>query len=164
MHRYLKNTICNLRTPFWPWIRAHSDSLFWAFFLVMVYIFIIQKISSEWGRILVFFNICCNFGQIYHINIIKKKYICKIWVITYSKHAANITWWVYWMKNKCLLLSTFCTFQTPLTLLPYSAMADKSIVISAVLPASPMPLLNEKQGSSFAHFLYFSNPIDPLNL
>ena len=25
-------------------------------------------------------------------------------------------------------------------------------------------LLNEKQGSSFAHFLYFSNPIDPLNL
>ena len=23
--------------------------------------------------------------------------------------------------------------------------------------------MNEKQGSSFAHFLYFSNPIDPLN-
>ena len=34
---------------------------------------------------------------------------------------------------------------------------------SAVLSASLMPFLNEKQGSSFAHFLYFSNPIDPLN-
>ena len=32
----------------------------------------------------------------------------------------------YWMKNKCLLLSTFCNFQTPLTLLTYSAMIQGS--------------------------------------
>ena len=29
------------------------------------------------------------------------------------------------MRNKCLLLSTFCTFQTPLTLLTNSAMMGK---------------------------------------
>ena len=43
-----------------------------------------------------------------------KKNCCKIWGITYSKHAENITWWVYWMRNKCLLLATFWTFQNPI--------------------------------------------------
>ena len=50
----------------------------------------------------------------YTISTSSKKNHCKIWVITYSKHAANITWWVYWMRNNCLLLSTFCTFQNPI--------------------------------------------------
>ena len=51
-----------------------------------------------------------------------KLFWCKIWVITRSKSAKYLVWWVYWMKNKCLLLATFCTFQTPLTLLTYSAL------------------------------------------
>ena len=41
-----------------------------------------------------------------------------------SKSAKYLVWRVYWMKNKCLLLSTFCTFQTPLTLLTYSALCN----------------------------------------
>ena len=42
----------------------------------------------------------------------------KFWVTLDSKHAANITRWVYWIRNKCLLLSTFCTFGKT-TLHPY---------------------------------------------
>ena len=41
-------------------------------------------------------------------------FLRKIWVINNSKHAANITWRVYWMRNNCLVLSTFCTFQNPI--------------------------------------------------
>ena len=37
----------------------------------------------------------------------------KIWFKTNSKHAANIIWRVYRMRNKCLLLPTACTFQSP---------------------------------------------------
>ena len=35
------------------------------------------------------------------------------------------------MKNKCLLLSTFCTFQTPLTLLTYSAVINSKMLHQA---------------------------------
>ena len=59
----------------------------------------------------------CNIGQ-GRLKI----FGCKIRVKTMSKSAKYLVWWVYKMKNMCLLLSTFCTFQTPLTLLTYSAM------------------------------------------
>ena len=51
-------------------------------------------------------------------------FLRKIWIITSSKHAASITWWVYRMRNRGLLLATFCTFLTLLTLLTYSATVD----------------------------------------
>ena len=50
-----------------------------------------------------------------------------------SKSAKYLVWWVYWMKNKCLLLSTFCTFQTPLTLLTYSALFWVLLKSSSIL-------------------------------
>ena len=58
----------------------------------------------------------------------------KIWVITNSKRAANIIWWVYRVINNCLLLSTFVLFKTPLTLLTYSALEggqDKQLIVVA---------------------------------
>ena len=74
-----KNLMTLIR-HFWPklqqlfkkgWSRPHSTSLFWAFFLGMVYIFIVQKISPEWARLQPFLNICCNFGQKCRINVIR---------------------------------------------------------------------------------------------
>ena len=46
----------------------------------------------------------------------------KIWVMTIPKNAKFLVWWVYWMRNKGLVLPTFCTFQTPLTLLTNCAL------------------------------------------
>ena len=51
-----------------------------------------------------------------------KNFWYKIWVVTIRKNAKFLVWWGYWVRNKCLLLSTFCTFQTPLTVLTNSAM------------------------------------------
>ena len=40
-------------------------------------------------------------------------FLWKIWVITNTKSAANIIWWVYWMRNRGLPLPIFCTFFYP---------------------------------------------------
>ena len=40
-------------------------------------------------------------------------FLHKIWVKSNSRNAANITWRVYWRRNKCLLLSIVCNFQNP---------------------------------------------------
>ena len=61
---------------------------------------------------------------------------CKIWVITMSKSAKYLVWWVYWMKNKCLLLSTFCSFQTPSTLLTNCALSLWRKVVAVSTAAS----------------------------
>ena len=84
----------NFTTSISPWSWSHSTSLFWAFFHGMVYIFIIQKISPEWGRLQLFFNSCRNFAVIlpnYPISTSSDFFLHKIWVITNSNHAANIT-------------------------------------------------------------------------
>ena len=109
VHRYLQNNICIFQTSISPWRRPHSASLFWAFFLGMVNIFILQKISSERDRLQHF----CTFAVIldkFSAPMSSNFFLWKIWVITNSKCAANITWWVYWMRNRGLLLQIFCTF------------------------------------------------------
>ena len=40
-----------------------------SFFLRMVNIFILQKISTKRDRIQLFLYICCNFGQIFCTNV-----------------------------------------------------------------------------------------------
>ena len=45
--------------------------LFLAFFLGMVYIFTLQKIFAQRGRIHPFFNIYCYFGQIFCTEVIQ---------------------------------------------------------------------------------------------
>ena len=55
----------------------------------------------------------------------------KIWVMTIPKNAKFLVWWVYWMRNKGLVLPTFCTFQTPLTLLAYSALLELELCLSS---------------------------------
>ena len=60
MHRYLQNNIWNFKTSISPWSRPRSASLFWAFFLGMVNIFILQKISPERDRLHLF----CTFAVI----------------------------------------------------------------------------------------------------
>ena len=37
-------------------------------------------------------------------------FLWKIWVITNSKSVGNITWWIYWMRNRDLLLQIFAPF------------------------------------------------------
>ena len=82
-HRYLQNNIWNFKTSISPWIRLQWASLFWAFFLGMVNIFILQKISPHRDRIQLF----CTFAVILDkfsalTSIIF--FLCKIWVITNS--------------------------------------------------------------------------------
>ena len=108
-HKYLQNNIWNFKTSISPWIRLRWASLFWAFFLGMVNIFILQKISPHRDRI----QLSSTFAVIFDkFSILTSMifFLCKIWVITNSKYAANITWWVYWMRNRGLLLPIFCTF------------------------------------------------------
>ena len=121
MHKYLQNTNSNLQTSISPWSRPRSTSLFWAFFLGMVYIFILQKIGPEWDRLQHF----CTFAVIlvkYSAPTSSNFFLCKIWVMTNSKSAANITWWVYWMRNRGLLSKTFCTLFNQLAILTKSAL------------------------------------------
>ena len=78
MQRYLKNTIFNLQTPVTPWSRPRSTSLFWAFFLGMVYIFVLEKISPEWDRLLLFctFQSFLQILSMFHGNWTKFKQLC----------------------------------------------------------------------------------------
>ena len=46
----------------------------------------------------------------------------KIWVATIPKNAKFLVWWVYWRRNKGLVLPTFCTLENPLTLLTNCAL------------------------------------------
>ena len=129
MHRYLQNNICYLKSPISPWSRPRQATLFWAFFLSMTYIFILQKIVAWRDRLQLF----CTFA----VNLVKFSapmsfnfFLCKIWVITNSKSAANITLWVYWMRNRRLLLTIFCTLFNQLATLTYSALIHPFIQIS----------------------------------
>ena len=121
VHRYLQNTNSNLQTSISPWSRPRSTTLFWAFFLDMVYIFIVQKIGPERDRLQLF----CTFAVIlvkFSAPMSFNFFLCKIWVITNSKSAANITSWVYWMRNRSLLLKTFCNLFNQLAILTCSAL------------------------------------------
>ena len=63
----------------------------------MVNIFILQKISPERDRLQLF----CTFAIIldkFSAPMSSNFFLWKIWVITNSRNAANITWWVYWMQ------------------------------------------------------------------
>ena len=91
------------------------------FFLGMVNIFILQKISPERDRLQLF----CTFAIIldkFSAPTSSNFFLWKIWVITNSKSAPNITWWVYWMRNRGLLFPIFCTFFIHVTLLTKSAL------------------------------------------
>ena len=87
----------------------------------MAYIFILQKIVAQRDWLHLF----CTFPAIlvkYSAPTSSKFFLCKIWTMTNSKSAANITWWVWWMRNRGLLLTFFGPFLTPLDALTHSAM------------------------------------------
>ena len=136
MHRYLQNNICYLKSPISPWSRPRQATLFWAFFLSMTYIFILQKIVAWRDRLQLF----CTFA----VNLVKFSapmsfnfFLCKIWVITNSKSAANITLWVYWMRNRGLLSKTFCTLFNQLSILTYSNFGTCGIFWTILDPFRP---------------------------
>ena len=58
----------------------------------------------------------------------------KIWVATIPKNAKFLVWWVYWRRNKGLVLPTFCTLENPLTLLTNCAMWQCPIQLKPFLP------------------------------
>ena len=92
----------------------------------MVNIFILQKISPERDRLQLF----CTFAIIldkFSAPMSPNFFLWKIWVITNSRSAANITWWVYWMRNRGLLLPIFLHFFYPVTLLTHSAVTVSRI-------------------------------------
>ena len=59
MHKYLQKTNSNFQTCIWPWGRSRWATLFWAFFLGMVHIFILQQIVAQRARLHPFY-ICCS--------------------------------------------------------------------------------------------------------
>ena len=121
MHKYLQKTNSNFQTLISPWSRPRWATLFWAFFPGMAYIFILQKIVAQRDRLHLF----CTFPAIlvkYSAPTSSNFFLCKIWTMTNSKSAANITWWVWWMRNRGLLLTFFGPFLTPLDALTHSAM------------------------------------------
>ena len=63
VHRYLQNNIWNFKTSISPWSRPRSASLFWAFFLGMVNIFILQKISPERDQLHLFCTVAVILGK-----------------------------------------------------------------------------------------------------
>ena len=75
--RYLQNNLRYLWSPILPWSRPCSKSLFRAFFLGMVYIVIIQKISFEWDRLQAFSNIDHDFDNICFLKKLRKKFDTK---------------------------------------------------------------------------------------
>ena len=124
MHKYLQKTNSNFQTLISPWSRPRWATLFWAFFPGMAYIFILQKIVAQRDRLHLF----CTFPAIlvkYSAPTSSNFFLCKIWTMTNSKSAANITWWVWWMRNRGLLLTFFGPFLTPLDALTHSAVSDK---------------------------------------
>ena len=121
MHKYLQKTNSNFQTLISPWSRPRWATLFWAFFPGMAYIFILQKIVAQRDRLHLF----CTFPAIlvkYSAPTSSNFFLCKIWTMTNSKSAANITWWVWWMRNRGLLLTFFGPFLTPLDALTHSAL------------------------------------------
>ena len=109
VQRYLQNTISNLQTSILLWSRPRSATLFWAFFLDMVYISILQKISPERDRLQHF----CTFALIlakFSVQMSQTKFCAK-------KGSNLLTWWVYWMRNRSLLLKFLVPFLTQLTTL-----------------------------------------------
>ena len=121
MHKYLQKTNSNFQTLISRWSRPRWATLFWAFFPGMAYIFILQKIVAQRDRLHLF----CTFPAIlvkYSAPTSSNFFLCKIWTMTNSKSAANITWWVWWMRNRGLLLTFFGPFLTPLDALTHSAM------------------------------------------
>ena len=106
--------ICKTIFAFFKPKFQHEDGLvqhryFELFFLGMVNIFILQKISPERDRLHLFCIFAVILGK-FSAPTSSIFFLWKIWVITNSESAANITWWVYWMRNRGLLLAIFCTF------------------------------------------------------
>ena len=118
VHRYLQNNIWNFITSFSPWRRPRSTSLFWAFFSAWS-IFSSHKRSAQDKNVFTLLYICCNLGK-----FSAPTSIWKIWVINNSECAANIVWWVYWMRNRGLLCQFLHLFY-PCPLLTYSAMTEE---------------------------------------
>ena len=92
--RYLQNNICYLWSPISPWSRPCSKSLFRAFFLGMVYIVIIQKISFEWDRLQAFSNIDHDFDNICFLKKLRKKLLQNLGN-DHPKCAKFLVWWFF---------------------------------------------------------------------
>ena len=114
VHRYLQNNICYFRSRISPWRGPQLKLLFWAFFLLMVYIFTMQKISLHWGPLHPFLNIYRYFDHICFLKNFTKHFWYKIWVIIISKNATFVAWEVYWKRNGSLLLTFFLPFKNPI--------------------------------------------------
>ena len=127
----------------------------------MVNIFILQKISPERDRLQLF----CTFAIIldkFSAPTSSNFFLWKIWVITDSKSAPNITWWVYWMRNRGLLLPNFLHFFYPVTLLTNSAVVNQSNF--ALTPPPTLFYLSPLACLINFSFSYYCEVLDVLTL
>ena len=105
---------------------------YWAFFLGMVYIFIIQKISSEGDRLQAFSNICCNFGKICHINVVRFFSAQNMGHIQPKTQQISLGGLIEW-ETTVYFLPLFVHFKTLLTTLTKSALLRFRRVSSSFL-------------------------------
>ena len=80
-----------------------------SFFLGMVYIFTLQKIVTQRGRIYPFFTFIFILVK---FSALKSSifFLLKNWDTRNSKRATNINWWIFWMRNGVLLWPFFAPF------------------------------------------------------
>ena len=63
---------------------------------------------------------------------------CKIWVITVAQSAKFPFVWGKWMRNRCLIWTTFVLFKALLAALTYSAMAQQRSIVSLDFECQPV--------------------------
>ena len=109
VHRYLQNTIFNFKLKFHPEDGLVEQRYFELFFSAWS-IFSSYKRSLLIEAVFTLFYICCNFGQIFCPEVIQL-FLWQIWeLFRNSKRASNMNWRFFWMRNRGLLLPSFCTF------------------------------------------------------
>ena len=109
VHRYLQNTIFNFKLKFHLEDGLVEQRYFELFFSAWS-IFSSYKRSLLNEPVFTLFYICCSLlSYLLHWSH-PIFFLWKIWDIRNSKRAANMNWWFFWMRNRGLLLPTFCTF------------------------------------------------------
>ena len=113
VHRYLENNICYFRSPISPWRGPQWNLLFGAFFLGMVYIFTMPKISLHWGPLQPFLNIDRDFDNIYFLINLRKKFGTKFGSLP-SQKVQNFLPWRFIERETRVYFWPFLTFKNPI--------------------------------------------------
>ena len=119
---YLKNNICFFRSPISLWRGPQLKSLFRAFFLGMVLIFTMEKISPYWGPLHAFLNVGLNFSKICFLKMWRKFIGAKSGSYSGQK-CIYFCWGVFFdWETSIYFCALFALPETPLDALTNSAL------------------------------------------